>query len=152
VTRMSAAHLLAGSRAKSGNRTRRELAQLHSWVHSLEPEWWTTAITFQRGPQWIRLDDSRWRVQTSFYGTRWGWTRNSLVRYCVSIMLSPGDMTRAQHTALQRAGTYAEVTAVLRKLGYRGGWHIKGGRFGLFSKYLRSPKALRDEVKRLASV
>jgi hypothetical protein len=149
---MSVAHLLADSRARVGNRTRGELAQLHSWVHSLEPEWWTTAITFQRGPLWIRLDDTRWRVQTSFYGTRWGWTRNSHVRYSVNIMLSPGDITRAQHNTLRRAGKYAAVTAALRKLGYKGGWHTKGGRFGLFSKDLRSPKVLKHEVNRLTSV
>ena len=140
------------ARLRTGERTRRELAALHAWVHELEPTWWTTAITFQRGPQWVALGNTRWRVQISFFGTRWGWTRNSRVRYSVNIMFSQGDLTPRQDLTLKRAGAYANVEAAMRELGYRGKWHNKGGRLGLFSKDLRSQAGLKEEVERLRSV
>jgi hypothetical protein len=136
---------------RSGDRSRRDLERLGAWVHRLEPEWWTTAITFQRGPVWVSVSGTRWRLQTSFYGARWGWTRNSNVRYGVSLMLSSSDLTRRQLLALRRSKTFAAVTAVFKRLGYRGQWH-RGGPFGLYSKELRSQQALRREVERLQSV
>jgi hypothetical protein len=140
----------AGSRV--GARAQRELANLHEWVHTLEPEWWTTSVNFQRGPVWVTLRATRWRVQLSFYGTRWGWTRDSHVRYGAHISLSPADSTPQQDRVLKRTGMYADVSRILRRLGYRGEWHNKGGRFGLFGKKLRDLRSLRREVERLTPV
>lgn len=131
-----------------GRRTQREFAELYAWVDSLEPEWWTVAITFQRGPEWIGLRGTRWRVQLSFFGTRWGWTRNSHIRYSVTISLSAGPgVTTAQRLALRRAGTFARVAKTLARLGYHGNWHPKHGAH--FMKDLRSQAAVREEVARL---
>ena len=141
-----------GARSRIGSRTQRELASLHAWVHTLEPEWWTTSVNFQRGPAWVTIGDTRWRVQLSFYGTRWGWTRNSHVRYSANISLSPADSTPQQDRVLMRTGAYADVSRLLRKLGYRGEWHNKGGRFGLFSKRLQDLGSLRREVQQLKPV
>ena len=136
------------SASRVGSRTQQELAQLYAWVHSLEPEWWTVAITFQRGPEWIRLRGTRWRVQLSFFGTRWGWTRNSHIRYSVTISLSSGNaVTPLQRAALRKAGTFARVAKTLANLGYHGKWHPKHGAY--FIKDLRSQHAVRHEVKRL---
>ena len=135
-----------------GSRSRSELGALYRWVHALEPEWWTAAITFQRGPEWVRFTNSRWRVQCSFHGARWGWTRNSHIRYSVSIALSPGaELTSQQRLALRRAGAYARVANAVGKLGYQGKWHQRGS-FGLFSKDLRSLAAVRQEVGRLQGI
>jgi len=139
-------------RATVGRRSRQELADLQAWVHTLEPEWWTVATTFQRGPEWVTLAGVRWRVQFSFYGTRWGWTRNSHIRYSVSISLSPGgDLTERQRASLRRAGAYRAVARILGKLGYRGKWHLKQT-FGLFSKNLRSQTGVHQEVERFQGV
>jgi hypothetical protein len=134
------------NRARIGSRTQREFAALYAWVDSLEPEWWTVAITFQRGPEWIRLRDTRWRVQLSFFGTRWGWTRNSHIRYSVTISLS-SDATPRQRAALRRAGTLGRVAETLGALGYEGKWHPRHGAH--FMKDLRSQAAVREEVERL---
>jgi len=144
---------VAGTRIPSriGGRTQHEFAELYAWVDSLEPEWWTVAITFQRGPEWIQLRGTRWRVQLSFYGARWRWTRNSHIRYSVTISLSSGNgVTAAQRAALRKAGTFGRVVKTLAKLGYRGNWHPKHGAH--FMKDLRSQGAVRDEVERLRGI
>ena len=134
--------------SRVGRRTQQEFAGLYAWVDSLEPEWWTVAITFQRGPEWIQLLGTRWRVQLAFYGTRWGWTRNSHIRYSVTISLSSGNgVTAARRAALRKAGAFGRVTRTLAKLGYHGKWHPKHGAH--FMKDLRSQRALRTEVARL---
>lgn len=149
---MSAVPKTMSARAAVGSRSRQELADLQAWVHTLEPEWWTVATTFQRGPEWVSLAGVRWRVQFSFFGTRWGWTRNSHVRYSVSISLSRGgDLTERQRTSLRRAGAYRAVAGILGKLGYRGKWHLKQT-LGLFRKDLRSRSAVRQEVERFQGV
>jgi hypothetical protein len=140
------------ARATVGSRSREELAQLQAWVHTLEPEWWTVATTFQRGPEWVTLAGVRWRVQLSFFGTRWGWTRNSHVRYSVNISLSPGrDLTERQRVALRKAHAFRTVAETVGKLGYRGKWHHKQT-FGLFIKNLRSRSGVRQEVERFQGV
>jgi hypothetical protein len=138
--------------ATVGSRSRQELAKLQAWVHNLEPEWWTVATTFQRGPEWVTLAGVRFRVQFSFYGTRWGWTRNSHVRYGVSITLSHGStLTARQRVSLRQGGAYRAVARTLGTLGYRGKWHLKQT-FGLFSKNLRSQTGVRREVERFQGV
>jgi hypothetical protein len=98
------------AKATVGRRSGEELAELQAWVHTLEPEWWTVATTFQRGPEWVTLAGVRWRIQFSFFGTRWGWTRNSRVRYSVNISLSPGrDLTERQRAALRKAKVFRSV-------------------------------------------
>jgi hypothetical protein len=138
--------------AERGNRSQRELQELHEWVHSLEPEWWTTAITFQRGPEWVRFCGIRWRVQLSFFGTRWGWTRSSHIRYSVSISISSGgDLTPKQRLALSQTHSLRDVAAVLGNLGYRGKWHPKEY-FGHFMKDLRTRVGLRQEMRNLEGI
>jgi hypothetical protein len=140
------------TRQGTGSRTRRELADLQAWIHTLEPEWWTVATTFQRGPEWVTLAGVRWRVQFSFFGTRWGWTRNSHVRYSVNITLSHSDdLTVKERTALRRAGVYRAVARTVGEYGYLGRWHNRQT-FGLFSKDLRTQDGVRQEVERFQGV
>jgi hypothetical protein len=137
---------------EKGYRSRQEFAGLYAWVHSLEPEWWTTAITFQRGPEWIKFSGVRWRVQLSFFGTRWGWTRNSHIRYSVSVSVSPGDdLSPVRRQQLRRSGSLDDVVKVLARLGYRGTWHPKGC-FGHFMKDFRNQRQLREEMSHLEGV
>jgi len=149
---MSGLPRTASAKARVGRRSRRELADLQAWVHTLEPEWWTVATTFQRGPEWVKLAGVRWRVQFSFYGTRWGWTRNSQIRYSVSVSLSPGgDLKERERISLRRAGVLQAVARILGELGYRGKWHQRQT-FGLFSKDLRTQAGVRREVERFQGV
>jgi hypothetical protein len=141
-----------GSLSLIGERSRSELASLHAWVHGLEPEWWTTSVNFQRGPLWVKIGSTRWRLQNSFYAARWGWTRNSHVRYSVSFSLSPAKLSGPERARLKRSGVLDGVAAVFKKLGYAGQWHEDAGGFGLFSKALRTQSALRREVAQLRNI
>jgi len=138
--------------AERGDRSQLEFSRLYSWVHSREPEWWTVGITFQRGPEWVRIGGARFRVQLSFFGTRWGWTRNSQIRYSVNISISlQGTLAPRQRHALLRSGALRDAARTLGGLGYRGEWHPRDT-FGHFMKDLRSQAGLRQEIGRLEGV
>jgi len=91
-------------------------------------------------------------VQLSFFGTRWGWTRSSHIRYSVGISISSGgDLTPKQRLALRQSHSLRDVVAILGTLGYRGKWHPKEY-FGHFMKDLRTQAGLRQEMSNLEGV
>jgi hypothetical protein len=136
---------------RHGNGRLAPLAKLHSWFQTIDPEWWTVSVNFKSAQsQLLTVGRGRWRVDFSLYGVRWGWTRDSQIRYESSITLSPWRVPAKERARLARTGWYDEMTSKCRKLGYRGRWHrLPDGRMGIFQRRLRSLADVKAEVARL---
>src|SRR5262245_31670359 len=144
-----------GRRTRSAARspTQSPLMTLRQWVERPESAWWTVSVNFRARTKWIMIAGVRWRVIYSCYGTRWGWTDRSGIRYMLNVSMSAPRITARQRRDLIVRGWYRETAACLKKLGYDGKWHRhKDGPFGLFSKRAIDFQALQVEAKRLLDV
>ena len=130
------------------------LARLHAWFLTIGPSWWTSSVNFKSArSQVITVGKSRWRVDFSLYGVRWGWTGASQIRYDSTISVSPWRVPVTEKGRLARSGWYEEVTSKCRRLGYRGTWHrVPDGKMGIFQKRLADLDAVKAEVSRLAEL
>jgi hypothetical protein len=107
-------------------------------------------VNFRARTKWVAIGGVRWRVIYSCYGTRWGWTNRSEIRYMLNVSMSSPRITGKQQKDIRRLDWYREAAARLKTLGYAGQWHRhKDGTFGLFSKRAADFQTLQGEAKRL---
>ncbi len=120
-------------------------AKVHAWARTLEPEWRTTVITFQRKPELVVMGGIRWRLQMSMSG----WTKSRQDRhvgYTLQIIMSSYEREGTQGLPRKLRAAYSRVAKRLGELGYSATWY---GHFGVFQRVLRRHGTLRREVERL---
>jgi hypothetical protein len=119
--------------------------RVHAWARRLEPEWRTTAITFQRKPELVELGGMRWRIQISMSGGLKS-RRDRRVRYTMQILMSSYDRADGEETRRRLKAVYSKVARRLAAHGYSTSWCVT---FAIFQRASQNYDVLRREVKRL---